>query len=530
MVIILIKLLLVDDEENTREGIYSVIPWNTLGVDQIMTADNGINGVEVAKEFWPDILLTDVRMPRMDGIGMAFEIRRFIPDCHIIFMSGYSDKEYLKSAIALSATAYIEKPLDIAELREVIARTVSIIAAKRQELKQTQKINQMLNMSIPALKNQLAVSLLRKSAARGTARDYLHIVFPALTYREPFATVLISLLDEEPIPSENTPKLVCEMLEKQLGLAGIESLVGIKDDQTIVAHLCLQRGEETVTLEEVRRLCIKWKEMLESLCRFMLVIGDPAAHVLEVCESYNSAVITLQKAFYYQPCEVLCSGGATGEIYRFQDATMDKFSALMKEGEPERAESFICNLTDEIRRCDSTPVSLVKDFYAKLFYIIPSPRGIYGEQKESERDLIFHSIFLTEIETLLLERIRGYFSSENRLYANPMIEKIERYISKFYGDPGLSLTTIAAELNLSSSYLCVLFKKETGMTLNHFITQYRMEQAKQALVQDDAKIKRIANAVGYNDCNYFIKAFKKANGVTPMEYREMKMSGKEQIE
>ena len=275
---------------------------------------------------------------------------------------------------------------------------------------------------------------------------------------------------------------------------------------------------------------IKWKEMLESLCRFMLVIGDPAAHVLEVCESYNSAVITLQKAFYYQPCEVLCSGGATGEIYRFQDATMDKFSALMKEGEPERAESFICNLTDEIRRCDSTPVSLVKDFYAKLFYIIPSPRGIYGEQKESERDLIFHSIFLTEIETLLLERIRGYFSSENRLYANPMIEKIERYISKFYGDPGLSLTTIAAELNLSSSYLCVLFKKETGMTLNHFITQYRMEQAKQALVQDDAKIKRIANAVGYNDCNYFIKAFKKANGVTPMEYREMKMSGKEQIE
>lgn len=194
------------------------IPWNALGVDQVMTADNGINGVEVAKEFWPDILLTDVRMPRMDGIGMAFEIRRFIPDCHIIFMSGYSDKEYLKSAIALSATAYIEKPLDIAELREVIARTVSIIAAKRQELKQTQKINQMLNISIPALKNQLAVSLLRKSAARGTARDYLHIVFPALTYREPFATVLVSLLDEEPVPSENTPKLVCEMLEKTAGI------------------------------------------------------------------------------------------------------------------------------------------------------------------------------------------------------------------------------------------------------------------------------------------------------------------------
>lgn len=521
----LIKLLLVDDEENTREGICSVVPWERLGVDQVMTADDGINGVEVAKEFWPDILLTDVRMPRMDGIGMAFEIRRFIPDCHIIFMSGYSDKEYLKSAIALSATAYIEKPLDISELREVISRTVSIITAKRQELQQAKKINQMLNISIPALKNQLAVSLLRKSAARGVARDYLRIVFPELTYREPFTTVLVSLLDDGAAPSENTPKMVCEMLEKQLGLAGIDAMVGIKDDKTIVAHLCLQREGELVSIEEIRLLCVKWKEMLESLCRFILIIGEPAPHVLEVCESFNSAVITLQKAFYYQPCEVLCSGGKEGEIYPLPEEEIAAFSTLIREEKAEEAQAFIRNLTDTIRHCDGTPVSLVKDYYTRLYELIPPPRGVYPPQRDNGRELIFHSFFLTELEALLLERLRSRFAREDRPYQNPVIEKIERYVGQRYGDPDLSLSSISAELNLSASYLCVLFKKETGITLNHYITQYRMEHAKKALLQDEVKIKQVANEVGYNDCNYFIKAFKKANGVTPMEFRELKRPG-----
>ena len=89
------KLLLVDDERFTREGIYSLTPWKELGIDEVITAEDGEDGLEKALLFAPEIILTDVKMPRMDGVDMSFKIREKFPDCSIIFMSGYADKEYL---------------------------------------------------------------------------------------------------------------------------------------------------------------------------------------------------------------------------------------------------------------------------------------------------------------------------------------------------------------------------------------------------------------------------------------------------
>lgn len=115
------KLLLVDDERFTREGIYSLTPWKELGIDEVITAEDGEDGLEKALLFAPEIILTDVKMPRMDGVDMSFKIREKFPDCSIIFMSGYADKEYLKSAIRLSAVNYIEKPFQPEELHSTLA-------------------------------------------------------------------------------------------------------------------------------------------------------------------------------------------------------------------------------------------------------------------------------------------------------------------------------------------------------------------------------------------------------------------------
>lgn len=103
------KVLMVDDEELTREGLRMSIPWESLGISQIFMAEDGEEGLRMALELKPDIILADVRMPRMDGITMAFEIRKTLRQCRFIFISGYCDKEYLKSAIQLSAVNYIEK-------------------------------------------------------------------------------------------------------------------------------------------------------------------------------------------------------------------------------------------------------------------------------------------------------------------------------------------------------------------------------------------------------------------------------------
>ena len=118
----MLRMLIVDDEELTREGITNALDWSTFGVREIRTAADGLIGLQIAQQFLPDIVLTDVRMPGLLGVSMAKYIQAFLPDCQTIFLSGYSDKEYLMDAIKLGAVDYIEKPVDLDLLRAAVAK------------------------------------------------------------------------------------------------------------------------------------------------------------------------------------------------------------------------------------------------------------------------------------------------------------------------------------------------------------------------------------------------------------------------
>ena len=126
------KVLIVEDEELTREGIKACIPWDSIGISELFTAEDGEEGLETAKTVQPDIVMADVRMPRMDGITMAFEIRKVLKNCRFIFISGYCDKEYLMSAIQLSAVNYIEKPVEPSELLDALKKSILQIEEEKR--------------------------------------------------------------------------------------------------------------------------------------------------------------------------------------------------------------------------------------------------------------------------------------------------------------------------------------------------------------------------------------------------------------
>ena len=126
------KLLIVDDEELTRTGVISSIDWQSIGIREVLQADDGINGIEMARVHRPDIVLCDVRMPRLDGIAMLEQLEEILPDIVPVFMSGYSDKEYLKAAIKLKAVNYIEKPLNPVEIRDAIVEARDLCLEKKR--------------------------------------------------------------------------------------------------------------------------------------------------------------------------------------------------------------------------------------------------------------------------------------------------------------------------------------------------------------------------------------------------------------
>ncbi|CAK4834021.1 unnamed protein product [Aphanomyces euteiches] len=147
------KLLLVEDEQLIRKGILMKTDWPQYGINEIKQAENGSDAVRIAEQFQPDILLTDIRMPGMDGIEAARCIRKFCPKMRIIFMSGFSDKEYLKAAISLQAVHYIEKPIHPDELSEAIrSASMMVMNDRRTDMGEEE--------SMPLIKRKIATLLL----------------------------------------------------------------------------------------------------------------------------------------------------------------------------------------------------------------------------------------------------------------------------------------------------------------------------------------------------------------------------------
>ena len=151
-------LLIVDDDSHTRNGLMTSVDWKALGIDTVIQAPDGRAGLRAAVFQKPDIVLSDVRMPVMNGIDMMNRIRETLPDTVFVFMSGFSDKEYLKAAIRIGAVSYVEKPIDFREIteavREAAARCLQIKKQNEAQLVNETVLSRRLarNLTIPHAK------------------------------------------------------------------------------------------------------------------------------------------------------------------------------------------------------------------------------------------------------------------------------------------------------------------------------------------------------------------------------------------
>lgn len=198
------RLLFAEDEKATREGILASINWKELGICEVKAAPNGAAAMEMLKDFTPDILLTDIKMPKMNGIELATQIRKTFPDCSILLISGYSDREYLKSAIYLKAVDFVDKPLRIPELTSQLVRAV-------QEQDAIQKQKKLLSEEIRAL----LPGKYDDEPNTGHNPITLHTLHPALdiasdTYLQKY---LQAVYDSVTDSTEKTDSLVLDILD-----------------------------------------------------------------------------------------------------------------------------------------------------------------------------------------------------------------------------------------------------------------------------------------------------------------------------
>lgn len=515
------KLLIVDDEQLTREGLIHSIDWQSLGINNIYQADDGIHGLALSRKYQPEIILSDVRMPRMDGIEMANQIRNHLPDCNIIFMSGYSDKEYLKAAIKLKAISYVEKPIDLEEIRAAVSEAVqnhSLLLKDKQnksrrKQEEQEKLANMLSYMMPEESSGCCIQM------------FLELGFP-IKPAFYFTTLIIKLYPPISSLAENVRSSFIQSLHSILEKHHMDCIYTNKQDEYYIIHIF---GADKPELSILKHIAAAISASIKTFAEFDMAFGKTVSSPAKVSASYNTAVILLQSTFFTGPGKIL---------YQHETPSVHKHVQL-----PEWPSLFMELLKDHAQEKSFSLAQDIYDFFAENSFLLPGQAKdtyyrLFNRLHEAARtehitlsdnmeenitnwDYIESCHHLSEMHERFLKLLGSFYEKlESENNDNSVIYLIKEFINQKYQDDSLSVKDISEHVYLSSSYVCTIFKTETGQTLNQYLTEFRLDKAKRLLEDPRYKIAEISSRVGYSDGNYFGKIFKKNVGLSPSEYRE----------
>lgn len=512
------KLLIVDDEELTRIGVISSIDWKTLGIHEIYQADDGIHGLEAARLHRPEIILCDVRMPRMDGITMLEQLESVLPDTVPIFMSGYSDKEYLKAAIKLKAVNYIEKPLNPSEIREAVLEAKEVYAQKVHS-------NRAKTFHSMETASRIALQLTVPYGSNEEVLSCLMEEYPVNFHTNTAFTAFIVKLDTAIEQTELYFNEIYHQLKTSLSSHYLDCIYAEKRGQYIVYFIF---GDHTLSAEQTHETAKLLSKLYQPLGRHFVACGEAANGIANAYYSYSSAVILLQSSFFF-PANTVFTPGLFKQFSKtaktLPAAPELDFTQSLFARDQTACEDLLRRVHTYFEQNASLLQNQVKDLYYKMFLALTDARrqlilSTTGND-ETISEMIEQCFTYGDLHRILLEKTDRFFTDlQTAVQENPTILLIKDYISKNYMNETLSVKDISSHVFLSASYVCTYFKNETGLTLNQYLTEYRMEKAKQLLSDPRYKITDISSQVGYSDGNYFGKSFKKYSGLSPSEYRE----------
>lgn len=503
------KILIADDEDYTREGLLEEIAWEEFGIDEIMQAVNGEEALKIVKWFRPDIVISDIRMPKMDGIAFAEELLALNPQSKLIFISGYMETEYLKSAIRLSVIDFIEKPIDVEQIRSALGRAVEEIARERRN-READEVNREF------LQQKLFELLAHRDSDERTVQKLAGEVGFPLTGE------YLCMAVQFPRSRHTCGEELEQVLEMILGIEG--KAVGVWQEESRLEAILAYS-------ERIRyRLAPLYGRILERWPDCKVAVGIEADDYRSIHNSCKTARAAMNCAFY-QPDRRMFEIDETILQKRFMEPGIyGAFLRVLPEG-PKRMSEWFQSLFGDLasrkyyqkEQVCTLMISLLTAVLRQYPEVCDRLPGLGGEEQLQAHILGMDS--LREIQDFM-EQVLGCVQEREEALSGygRVIRGVLDYIAAHYGEEDLSTAQIAEHFHFSPAYLNVLFKQEMKMTLKQYLSNYRLERAKKLLEQDYMKITEIAVRCGYANANYFAKVFRDSTGMTPVEYRERRGS------
>lgn len=535
------KVIVVDDESVVRDGLRKTIAWNDHGFELVGDYENGREAWEAIELHKPDLIVSDISMPLMDGLELARLVAANYPYMKVMILTGYDEFEYAQQAIRLKVQDFVLKPITAREMRELLDKVRREMDEEARRLEDWSRLHSQLHQSLPLLKERF----LERLVALGLGKPEIEerFAFFGLPPLAPPYLVMVADIDDfgereewmdDGHDAEFLRFAVFNIFEETASARPGTLLFRTREEKIVI--LASGAENENELYDRAIGMAEEGRHHVEKYLKFTVTIGIgrvcSSAEQLPV--SYKSALAALDYRFLHGKNRVLTITdleGTAAAVFPFQRDWDRKLIAAVKTGAGAEAQRLVEQLVAELRASrlpiETTFLHMQKIVLALMYAVqeLGFADDAEGAAKDGQLWLteIYRFKTLGEIENWL-KRIVGSVMAgvaDNRShYTRMQIARATDYIEAHYADEKLSLQELCRHVLMSTSYFSLVFKQYTGETFVEYLTRVRIERAKALLLSTDLKFYEIASRVGYADPNYFSILFKKHTGTTPRNFRE----------
>lgn len=528
----LYRVIIVDDEIIARIGIKSLIDWNAFGYCIVGEAENGKKAMELVRRHRPHLVITDIKMPVEDGIGLIQNIKKEGFDSEILVLSAFDDFEYVKKALQLGAFDYLRKlEIEADDLVECLATVKKRLKKRGQQLEG-------MNAEYSVDKVDVLLQQILRKLLYGTKLNekQMHALAQCeLNYVSDYVVILIRLdVDHENIlwRKEVVNNLFVDILSdygsSYLCETGVDELSVF---HSIKSHGGYQQCQELIKMtDRIKRVMKQYLnlEVYVTVSSEHRGLDNIALAYLQAYQAYQMKHMYKKEATLFYKDILIRKSIENYDVVQKDISCLEK--ALEKDQFPE-IKQILDSITQAIFQMEYFEVNHLRYILSSIIYIIEAHFSKLGIDKDTvafwgdgdKKYLMLESI---TVKNDFINWVNGLSKSLEEMYLeidhhHIYILKAKKVLQEQYWKQ-IRLQDMADQFGMSPNYLSHLFKKETGETFKAYLTTIRIEKAKEKLYQTADTIALIASQVGYENERYFSRVFKEKEGISPSQYRNRK--------
>lgn len=526
------KVILVDDEEDVRRSIERKLDWNSLGFELVGSVNNGEEALELTEQKHADVVMTDIKMPYMDGLTLCAKLKENYKNTKVVLYSGFDDFEFAREAVHLEAEEYLLKPIGAKDLENVFRKIKNSLDKEFDERRNLKTLNDYYQKSLPMMREHVLAGMLEGKISETQAEMFIQSY--EMGFSSPYYSVAMlignSSVGENEFETGQMMMLSLKNLTEDYLKNRIQGYTFMYLGCVVVIAQLQEEKQIHDFVYHMDQVCKIGTRMLKM--KVNAGVGHIYGQLSQIARSYEEAKTAVDyrifeeengRAIYINDVEP----NANGTILQ-EPQGISRIIHEIKFGTEKELRVSIADYIQELKAYKVTVQLYQLTFMEMLTELLKLLRSyqldigeVFGKTFDPYQGVTkIHSLddFASILEKKCL-LIQTLLRKKRIKSTNVMTEKAKSYIEEHYMQSNLSVEDLCKYLNISATYFSVMFKKEIGMSFVSYLTDVRLEHAVELLNNTSDKSYMIAEKVGYTEPNYFSYVFKKKYGVSPSKYR-----------